>query len=358
MNGSTEPVERFTLLDDEELSQIARPEWVIRTIIPYNALVVVIGPPKSLKSFLALMWAFHVATGMDWHDQAIERSEVVYVYAEGAAALQGRMAALKAYHGVTGKLGILFLPRRVLLNEPAEVEALLAAIKAKAQGKIRLIIIDTQARNSSADENSTDGMSANVRGYDRLREETGATVLVVHHEGHAAEGRGRGSSVLPAAADTLIKVTRDGDRITLENKFQKDAPEFGMLSLEAIPVGSSLVLKPCGVNSGRLTGNRLLALRSLHESFGDEGSKWKAWKEATALSNGPFSLALTWLKANAYVKADAGRYRITEAGRQALTPHSTITPPQLHNPESAPLHLMGVCKDPMVEQDQQRGTEL
>ncbi len=319
--------DRFALLDDADLSELKAPEWIIDTVLPSNALIVVVAPPKSLKSFLALDIAFHVATGMDWHGLPTRRGEVVYIYAEGTTGLQSRVAALKAYHRLTGSMGVLFLPRRLVVNEEAEVRGLLAAIQEKARDKPRLIIIDTLARNMSGDENSQEAMSAFVRGCDQLRETTGASVMVVHHTGHGADGRGRGSSVLPAAADTQIQCTRDGERIQLECKFQKDAPEFGTLALEAISVGKSLVLKPGGLNSGKLTGNRLASLTALQENFDDQGAKHKAWKESTGLAASSFNYAANWLKANGYVKAGSGgKFRVTDTARQALSPRSNASP--------------------------------
>ena len=343
--------DRFALLDDGELDELEPPEWIIDTVLPSNSLVVVVAPPKSLKSFLALDMAFHIALGLEWHGLSTRRGEVVYVYAEGTTGLQARVAAFKAYHRLSGALGVLFLPRRLVVNEEAEVMGLLAAIEEKANDRPRLIVIDTLARNMSGDENSQEAMSAFVRGCDLLKEKTGATIMVVHHTGHAADGRGRGSSVLPAAADTQIQCSRDGDRIQLECKFQKDAPEFGILVLEAMSVGKSLVLKPCGVNSGSMTGNRLLALSTLHEQFGDEGAKYTTWLKATGLTNGPFSIALKWLTVNAYVKQAAKRiYKPTDAGRIAITPRSTSTPASLHSSPNAPLHIAGAYIGPAVEQ--------
>lgn len=346
---------RFELLDDAELGELAPPEWVIETVLPAKALAVIVAPPKSLKSFLVLDWAFHIASGMDWHGLRTKCGIVVYIYAEGTTGLQSRVAALKKYYGFTGAAGILFLPHSITINEPAEVQSLLSAIEAKSDLRPALIIIDTLARNITGDENSQEAMSAFVRGCDQLREATGATVAVVHHSGHTAEGRGRGSSVLPAAADTQIQCTRDGDRIQLECKFQKDAPEFGLLTLEAIPVAGSLVLKPTGVNSGNLTGNRLIALTTLHNQFGDEGAKYTTWRTETGLTNGPFSIALNWLKANAYVKQAAKRtYKATDAGRLALTPRSIGAPASLHSTSSSPLQNAGDYIVPAVEQSDDR----
>jgi hypothetical protein len=54
--------------------------------------------------------------------------------------------------------------------------------------------------------------------------------------------------------------------------------------------------------------------------------------------------------ANAYVKGAGGaKYRLTESGRQVLTPRPTTTPAQLHFENSTPLHITGVYIDPVVE---------
>ena len=326
--------DRFELLDDVQLGDLTPPEWIIESIVPSNSLVVLIAPPKSLKSFLVLDWAMHIAIAMDWHGYQVKRGEVIYVYAEGASGLQQRVKAWKFYNQIQGRYGVLFLPRRVLLNEGPDANALVDAILSRSP-EPRLIIIDTLARNMAGDENSTEAMSAFVRGCDYVREETGATVVVVHHTGHAAEGRARGSSVLPAAADTLIQLTRDGERIQLECKFQKDAPEFPVLALEACPVRQSLVLKPIGINAGALTGNRLLVLEALHTNFGDEGARHKGWKESIEIANGSFGIALRWLRDNAYVRSGSGgKYTVTETGRLALSPHSTRSPASVQSVQS------------------------
>jgi hypothetical protein len=57
-------------------------------------------------------------------------------------------------------------------------------------------------------------MGAFVRSCDRIREVTGATVLVIHHSGKDADKGARGSSALRAACDFEFKVTSSGKKVT------------------------------------------------------------------------------------------------------------------------------------------------
>lgn len=314
---------RITLLDDTEIAALGTPAQLIDGILPANGLVLLVGEKGTLKTFAMLDVAAHISLGMpDWHGHALQRGPVIYVYAEGRTGILPRVEAWKAYHK-TGNLGILFVPHRVTLNEPASVRDLLGALRDRLPDEPPiLIIVDTFNRNFAGNENSAEDVSAFVRGCDVLREETGATVVVVHHKGHGEAERGRGSSVLDAAADTIIFVTRDEDRITLKCLKQKDAAEFQPLAMEAVSVGSSLALKQVGLAAGQLKGNRLACLRSLAES-NEKGLTTDGWQKTVPdVGRSSYFNAQSWLKANAYVANHGGRWRVTDAGRLALQSNS------------------------------------
>ncbi len=243
---------RFQLYDDLEIGELPTIEWLIDGVLPGKGLAEIFGQQGHLKTFLGIDISAHVALGLDWHGHRVRQGRVLYVYAEGRFGILPRVAAWRAFHGVE-TLGLVFLPQRVTVNDPDEIAGLLAAILDRQGGRdLDLIVIDTLNRNMTGNENSTEDMSAFVRGCDRLRELTGAAVLVIHHKGHGDAERGRGSSVLDAAADTIIQCTRDASRIVLTCRKQKDAAEFEPLGMEAVPVAESLVLNPSGVNAGGL----------------------------------------------------------------------------------------------------------
>src|SRR5258708_30289377 len=217
---------RFQLVDEIELANAPAQQWLVDELLPVNGLATLIGEKASLKTFTALDLAAHVQLGRPWCGRDVRQGQCLYVYAEGRTGLSGRLDAWKVYHNVT-TLGVLFLPQRVTVNDPADVAALLVAIEDRiwAETTLALIVVDTLNRNSSGNENSTEDMSAFVRGCDRLREATGAAVLVIHHKGHSADGLGLGSSVFELAADTVLLCSRDAHRVPLECSNSMDAKE-------------------------------------------------------------------------------------------------------------------------------------
>ena len=97
-------------------------------------------------------------------------------------------------------------------SDVGAVEDVCAA--AKALGA-KLVVVDTLARAiAEGDENTADDMGAPIAVLDRVREATGAHVMLIHHTGKD-EARGiRGHSSLNGAADMTLHVTKDGDEVT------------------------------------------------------------------------------------------------------------------------------------------------
>lgn len=199
-----------------ELESLADPTWIVRDMVPDNGLIVLYGKPKRGKSFIALDLSLCVASGAPFHGEEVGRTgRVLYIAAEGgAAAVRNRVKAwLKANNVDPKKLaGNWFLvDTGIALNDPKSVKEFLAA----NPGKFAMVIIDTLARNTRGDESSAKDMSEAIKGCDAIKEATGATVVLVHHEGWSQK-RIRGSSVLQGAPDAIIRVARDsGDMTTM-----------------------------------------------------------------------------------------------------------------------------------------------
>jgi hypothetical protein len=190
-----------------------------------------------------------------------------------------------------------------------------------------------------------------VAGCSQLQQATGAHVQIVHHSGWAEMERLRGSSVLHGALDTEILCTRDGSRLTIECKKQKDGPDFPEMAFETLAIGESLVLKPVALHEGKLVGNRALGLRALFDS----GSplSYSAWMKASGLENkaSSFKKCRTWLLDRGYAKAVAGgKYDITDAGRLAWNEQGPQGPPKaigVNGPKGVVgLPPRGICNTP------------
>jgi hypothetical protein len=198
--------ERFPLLTADDLLALDPPEWLLERAVPRGSLAVLYGPPKSAKTFLALEIALAVASGRgDVHGLACKSGRVLYVLAEGGAPMmRDRVWAWLDHHGL--KTGDRFAvhARSVTLSEPQAVQRLLEG----AGTEWDLVVFDTLARCMDGDENSVKDMNAAVRGCDRVRDATGAAVLLVHHSGKDESKGMRGSTALLGAVDSVMRMRR------------------------------------------------------------------------------------------------------------------------------------------------------
>jgi hypothetical protein len=208
---------RLAYDSDSALDTIANQQWLIDGVLPADAFGVIFGPSGAYKSFLAMDMAASIAGSKKWHDRDVDNpGHVIYIGAEGAAGLHLRKKAWEIrYKMPLRNLGIL--GSAVTINETLQCQLLVDLCLTAAdelQEPVRLIVVDTLARTFAGDENSAAEMGAFVRSCDRIREVTGATVLVIHHSGKDAEKGARGSSALRAACDFEFKVTSSGKKVT------------------------------------------------------------------------------------------------------------------------------------------------
>ncbi len=89
---------RFTFVTDDELERQVLPEFLIEGLVTAGAYVMLVGDPGSLKSFVALDWAFHIVRGKPWAGRPVKRGGVIYVLAEGRGQFSLRTIAWKQAH--------------------------------------------------------------------------------------------------------------------------------------------------------------------------------------------------------------------------------------------------------------------
>ena len=194
------------------------------------------------KSFIALDWAASVGTGRDWQGRATEQRRALYVAAEGAFGLKGRIDAWETgWHTWIADDDLDILPHPVNLTHAVHVGELRALIQWNEYG---FIVFDTLARCMvGADENSAKDCGVVVDNLIRLRESTPdgrGTILGVHHTGKDGKTF-RGSSVFEAGADTVYSVTQDADdqAIILDREKRKDGPIVDIHRLRLDPIDGS-----------------------------------------------------------------------------------------------------------------------
>jgi hypothetical protein len=232
------PVPRIRLLDIDDFESLRPPTWRIKGILPEQGLTILWGRSGDLKSFVGVDIGLCVATGAPWHGHEVTKGLVIYIAAEGSTGLAKRALGWWRTRGKDyPKPDFKLIPHSLALTGD-DLQPLLDAVTPL---KPALIIVDTLARTfGTGDENKQADMSAYVTAADKLREATGANILVIHHSGVHEDKRERGSNVLRGAADTVIKVSRKGDKLTLINSApegkQKDAEEFATIKLRTAKV--------------------------------------------------------------------------------------------------------------------------
>ena len=230
---------RAALLDAVGLDSIAEPAPLIDGLIYVDSLIWVQGKPASGKSFLVLDWAGCVGAGDKWQGYPTRHGTVLYLIAEGVSGIKQRVRAWEASTGHPMS-GVHFLPIAVQSADPAQWTAL-----CQLAGELQpaMVILDTQARITvGLDENSSQDMGVFVDRIEQLRgAAAGAAVVVVHHQGRDGEHL-RGSSALDGAAETVVRVKKEDDQITVDCVKQKNGPEFDPVSLRLIKYEMSAVL--------------------------------------------------------------------------------------------------------------------
>jgi hypothetical protein len=190
----------------DELDDLPEPEPLLPGYLNRAEYVLLAGRFGTYKSFTALAWAYAVATGQAWDDHPpAEARPVVYVAAEGITGYRHRLRALERRHGVKAGRNLAVIRRPVHLTNPDEVKGLRLVME---QTGAQLVVLDTWHRMTpGVEENSATETGGPLDRLLALRDDYGATVLLVHHTGHA-QRHARGSSALEDDADAswMIKL--------------------------------------------------------------------------------------------------------------------------------------------------------
>jgi hypothetical protein len=199
----------------EDLGQLPPPKWLIHGLFEQDGLVMLVGPPGSFKSFLAIDWALSIASGRNWSGRPTEPGRVLYALGEGKASLLKRVEAwmwrnqltreerarLNANFRVTFDVPQLAVPRDVSrFCEELDVDGFQPTV----------FFIDTLAR-SYVGKNENDPMDVGlwVEAADRLRQR-GMAVIALHHTKKNTEFglQYRGTTAFPGAMDSMFTLER------------------------------------------------------------------------------------------------------------------------------------------------------
>jgi hypothetical protein len=241
-------VKPFTLFRADQLGEPVETADFVQDLLTEGGASVVYGPSNTGKSFWVLELAASVATGRPFMGSLeTDQGSVIYFALEGVHGAKNRIYALRR----SGRLGMdspfhLCFEPLSLLNE-SDVDRMIAAIKEAERldgAPCKLVIVDTLARAMpGGDENQGKDMGKYVFGKDKIRAETGAHVMSVHHCGKNEDNGARGHSSLRAAMDTEIRVTRPSEGlvslVTVTKQRDLPAIEPMAFSLETVELGAN-----------------------------------------------------------------------------------------------------------------------
>jgi len=182
---------------------IIEQEWWIDGLIPKESLNLVVGREGSLKTWLAMYWAYSVAEGLPWLDRESQAGSVLYLDAENP-----RPVFLARLHAVGGSNNLAIWRWQdenfpTCLNDPRLL---------KAAQHFKLILIDSLRRfMRDLDENSANDMSR-LTGDLRQLTRWGATVIALHHAGKDPSKAYRGSTELGAGVDVVMTIKKIGQQ--------------------------------------------------------------------------------------------------------------------------------------------------
>jgi len=226
-----------------------RPEYIIKNIWPRGGILEIYGEAGSFKSFLTFEMLTCIARGEPFLGCKVSvPGPVAYIASEATYGALKRVVAYRRHHGLAddADVPLLLIPQVFDLRNPyGDTDRLIAYLNEQAANIGAPLIaagIDTLSRNfAGGKETTSEDMGAFVRNCDRIREETGAGVGIVHHQGVEHKAGGRGHTSLLAATDAAIHVVKDAKTglasLTLER--MKDGEDGALISFrtKVIEVG-------------------------------------------------------------------------------------------------------------------------
>lgn len=199
--------------------------WLVENFWRDQTMGLIVGPPKTMKSFLAIEMAVSIASGTPMLGQFYvpEPQTVVYIQEESA-----RRYVRKRFAGVMAGKGIhpesvrdtLFTitNQRFRLDDPEHIQRLISEA-IDAYNPV-LVILDPLREMHWQDENKAETMMPMLRVMKDLRDNYGTSIAIVHHNNKNPEYTNpadsiRGSGAIWAAMDAGIFIghTSDDDQM-------------------------------------------------------------------------------------------------------------------------------------------------
>lgn len=231
-------IERLKVIFGNELPEAYEaPDEVIQGLVVAGSQTVIYGDSNSGKTFFALAMARSVSDGQAFFSRQVDKGIVLYLATEAPASIRARMQALKRFHSSSlSNLAMVPVPLNFYSNygDALDVVRLVSDIETRKKQRVRMIIADTLARMSAgANENSGEDMGPVMERFSLVAAQTGAAVVIIHHNGKDTAKGARGWSGIRAHIDTEIEVEEsDGLRFAKVTKQRELASKGDEITFE------------------------------------------------------------------------------------------------------------------------------
>lgn len=279
-------------------------DYLIKGVLTRGEMSMLLGESQSGKSFLAIDIAMAVARGTGFFGHKVRRGGIIYQAGESALGVRRRRfpAYRQHYHCAAEPLPVVLLERPLdLYTNDEHVDLFIEECRHWGQQfnlPLELIVIDTfNKATPGANENDGKDMGTVLARCDRIRRETGAHVMLVHHL-NAGGTKARGHTSLFANVENVITVQKLPDHKDAEGRQirvwkvakQKDGEDGKETKfvLRGIDIGTdadgdiiySCIVAPPSTGEGeqrieesglRLSGNNATFLRAIYSAIDKKG---------------------------------------------------------------------------------------
>lgn len=239
---------RFELIPESEMDNVKEGPWTLAKLIPGRGCVVIYGPPRSYKSFIALDMALCIATGTPFAGvKPIRTGPVVFITSEGPVeVMTKRRPAWKLARGVEAIPNFFMIPHTPLIKSEEQRTEFLAAIDARLKGQqLGALFLETAAK-MMVGMDATKDVGYLQQFCDQLSDRYRCPIVLLHHSSRDLESGPKDSSTYEQAFDTVLRITRPNPAdlvCELAVMKHKDAPEPAPFYFEGTDLAGSLTFQ-------------------------------------------------------------------------------------------------------------------
>jgi RecA-family ATPase len=240
------PFEEFSFYD---FPDIPEQRWLVEDLVPAEAYGMIMGLPGAAKTFTILDMLLCIACGLPFHGKTVEKGKVLYMYGEGGTGILRRIAAWIEAHPEADPEDIKNNFRMVRKVPKANNRTQMRMLMLNAKS-CKVVVLDTYARHiRGLHENNADEMGLVNEGLQEVRDECGATIIVLHHLGKDG-GAERGSTSMRGDMDFMLAVRRgDAGEVIVGISKMKDDEDTLTMSFDlktAVSVKSAYLVRRHG----------------------------------------------------------------------------------------------------------------